>query len=243
MTLANQSGWFVLAGHDAIGEWDGGDEVADLVVTIPGEPPRAVQAQSATGHGILTWTIPYVFRTPPGWNLLCRGPANYVKDGVAPLEGLVETDWSLASFSMNWKFTRPGRVEWRKGEPVAMLVPQRRGDLEEFSARKDDLRGQPELYWGYTRGSSSVPPSWRRVAEGPPRSIERHYFSGRTVAGVAFDGHQKAHPPPVRRARRTSADDAVVRRLSISGRDRHGPRRGRRRQHRADRPRAFRESM
>src|SRR5262249_24493279 len=128
----------------------------DLTVHIDELPPTVqVQAMSRVGSGILTWTIPYVFRTPPGWNLLCRGPANYVKDGVSPLEGLIETDWSFASFSMNWKLTRPGRVEFHPGEPVAMLVPQRRGDLEAFSACKRDLASYPELAAGYHRWITS----------------------------------------------------------------------------------------
>src|SRR5262249_6790338 len=101
MTLANQSGWFVLAPHWAVADWNGGSAPTDLKVHVENSPVT-VHAVSQVGSGILTWTIPYVFRTPPGWNLLCRGPANYVKDGLCPLEGLIETDWSFASFSMNW---------------------------------------------------------------------------------------------------------------------------------------------
>jgi Family of unknown function (DUF6065) len=43
-----------------------------------------------------------VFRTPPGCNLYVRGPANSPKDGIAALEGIIETDWSEATFTMNW---------------------------------------------------------------------------------------------------------------------------------------------
>ena len=150
---------------------------------------------SAVGHGILTWTIPYVFRTPPGWNMLCRGPANVVKDGVAPLEGLVESDWSLASFSMNWKFTRPGRVEWAEGEPVAMLVPQQRGDLERFVPRKSDLLADPTLYYGYSTWIESRREWLAAQRGGDPEAVKRkyqkHYFAGKSIAGACFEGHQK----------------------------------------------------
>jgi hypothetical protein len=144
MTLANQSGWFVLAPHGAVAEWNGGMAPTDLKVTIEGRPD-SVHAMSAVGSGILSWTIPYIFRTPPGWNLLCRGPSNYIKDGIQALEGLVETDWSFASFSSNWKMTRPGRVEFQAGEPVAMLVP----------VRKAELASNPELFEGYTEWINS----------------------------------------------------------------------------------------
>jgi hypothetical protein len=38
--------------------------------------------------------LPMLFRSPAGYNLLVPGPANYPKDGVRPLEGIVEP-WSL----------------------------------------------------------------------------------------------------------------------------------------------------
>lgn len=194
MTLANQSGWVVLAPHGAIADWNGGMLPTDLEVRVP-DPPPATQAISRVGGGILTWTIPYVFRTPEGWNLLCRGPANQIKDGIAPLEGLVETDWSLASFSMNWKFTRPGRVEFQAGEPVAMLVPQRRGDLESFSVCKRELASNPALFEGYTRWITSrqefLEAQRRGDLEAIKKKYQKHYFQGSTNDGAFFEGHQK----------------------------------------------------
>lgn len=194
MTLANQSGWFVLASHGAIAEWNGGIAPTDLVVKVD-DSPQAVQAVSQVGSGILTWTIPYIFRTSPGWNLLCRGPANYIKDGICPLEGLVETDWSLASFSMNWKLTRPGRVEFRTGDPIAMLVPQWRGDLELFSTCKRHLASNPALHEGYTRWITSRREFLAARSSGEREAIEKkhqkHYFHGQTNDGVFFEGHQK----------------------------------------------------
>jgi len=194
MTLANQSGWFVLAPHAAVVEWNGGNLVTDLKVTIPGKP-EMVHAVSAVGNGILSWTIPYVFRTPPEWNILCRGPANYIKDGIQALEGLVETDWSYASFSSNWKMTRPGRVEFAEGEPVAMLVPQKRLDLEAFSVRKAELASNQDLFDGYNEWINSRQAFLAAQRNGDIEAIkkkyQKHYFSGKTLDGVQFDGHQK----------------------------------------------------
>jgi hypothetical protein len=194
MTLANQSGWFVLAPHGAVAEWNGGMLPTDLKVTIEGKPDT-VHAMSAVGSGILTWTINYVFRTPPGWNLLCRGPANYIKDGIQSLEGLIETDWSNASFSANWKMTRPGRVEFQAGEPVAMLVPQQRGDLESFSVRKAELASNQDLNEGYTEWvtarTSFLAAQRAGDAEAIKKKYQKHYFSGQTLKGMHFDAHQK----------------------------------------------------
>lgn len=196
MVLANLSGWFVLAPHGAVAEWGGRQEPEDLKVEVMGlaEGARS-QAMSRVGSGILTWTIPYLFRTSPGWNLLCRGPANVVKDGVAPLEGLVETDWSFASFSMNWKMTRPGRVAFEPGEPVAMLVPQRRGEMEAFATRQAELASDPELFEGYRTWIESrqefLDAQRKGDAEAIRKKFQKHYFHGSTNSGVTFEGHQK----------------------------------------------------
>jgi ADP-heptose:LPS heptosyltransferase len=195
MVLANQSGWFILAPHGAVAEWNGGLSPKDLKVEATGNP-SIVQAMSQVGSGILTWTLSYVFRTPRGWNLLCRGPANYVKDGLCPLEGLVETDWAVASFSMNWKFTRPGRCTFAAGEPIAMLVPHRRFDLEQFSPQLAALDENPGLREGYDVWIRSRHAFWKLQQRGDPGALrqkfQKHYFRGTTNQGVSFLEHQKA---------------------------------------------------
>ena len=45
------------------------------------------------------------------------------KDGIAPLDGIVETDWLTFTFTMNWVFTRPGRVTFEKDEPFCFITP------------------------------------------------------------------------------------------------------------------------
>jgi ADP-heptose:LPS heptosyltransferase len=195
MILANQSGWFILAPHGVEANWNGGAAVHDLRLRILDEP-ASTQALSSVGSGILTWTIPYVFRTPPGWNLLCRGPANIVRDGIFPLEGLVETDWSFASFSMNWKFTRPGRCIFRAGEPIAMLVPHKRLDLEAFHPSFAELKDNPELAKGYDIWIKSRQEFWAAQARHDPtvlqQKFQKHYFRGSTNQGVGFPDHQKS---------------------------------------------------
>ena len=50
-----------------------------------------------------------------GWNTFVTGPMNGIKDGIAPLSGVIETDWSPYSFTMNWRFTRPGKCPECRG--------------------------------------------------------------------------------------------------------------------------------
>ena len=47
---------------------------------------------------------------------------------------------------MNWKLTRPKHpVTFERGEPICMLVPQRRGELESFHPELRPLAAEPEL--------------------------------------------------------------------------------------------------
>jgi len=195
LLIANQAGWFVLNSHQLRANWDGGDELSSVEVEyLSGEPPYP--AISHFGHGILTWHIPFIFRTSPGWNLLVRGPANWPKDGAVALEGIVESDWSVATFTMNWKLTAAGRpVMFDVDEPVCMLVPQRRGELEAIGPEIRELGADPELERGFRAWSSSraafnqdltVPDSPARR-----RKWEKHYVQGTTPGGEGASAHQR----------------------------------------------------
>ena len=46
---------------------------------------------------------------------MVRGPTNSPKDGIAALDGIIETDWAHSTFTMNWRFTSMhGRVRDRE---------------------------------------------------------------------------------------------------------------------------------
>ncbi|HEY3869638.1 MAG TPA: DUF6065 family protein [Actinocrinis sp.] len=154
MLMANQAGWWMLNTRAFEAVWDGGANKRCTRLTFDaGRGP--FQAASHFGYGIVTFHVPLLIRTPPGWNLLVRGPANHPKDGVTALEGLVETDWAVATFTMNWKLTRPGlAVRFEKDEPFCLLVPQRRGELEDFHPRLAPAGMMPDLD-GYRTWASS----------------------------------------------------------------------------------------
>jgi hypothetical protein len=195
LLMANQAGWFVLSSHRVGAVWDGGDDTASLRVAADGGP-RPVPAASHFGYGILTWTLPYLFRTPPGYNLLVRGPPNWPKDGVCALEGLVETDWAVATFTVNWKLTRPGiPVVFECGEPICMLVPQRRGEYEEFQPAIRDINADPAVaaastnWWMSRRAflAAMRSPTWRPG----PDAWQKHYLHGTSPGGDVFTDHQR----------------------------------------------------
>lgn len=164
---------------------------------IHGAPavPDSNFPMSHFGVGIITWTLPFLFRTPPGYNLLVRGPANQVKDGVAPLEGIVETDWSPSTFTMNWRMTRPDTwVTFAKGEPICMIVPQRRGELEEFTPEILPIGADPALdaanaRWCESRGQFNTDRK-QPGSVAAKAGWEKHYFQGTAPDGLVAPEHQ-----------------------------------------------------
>jgi hypothetical protein len=230
MLMANQAGWWVPNPRSFTARWDGGS--APLSLRIEYDGGRApYPATSHFGQGIVTFHIPLLVRTPPGWNLLVRGPANLPKDGAAPLEGLVETDWAVATFTMNWKLTRPGlEVEFARGEPICMLVPQRRGELERFRPAFAPVERMPDLdgYQAWQESRSGFLQDLRAKRRDEPaeasRLWQRDYMLG-TDPGAAsgrdgFTDHQRRlalrefadpePPAPVRRCAAPAAVDAAV---------------------------------
>src|SRR4051812_2364425 len=74
LLIANQCGWMILNTHRLRVVWNGGRGMNDLVVVDKGGPPGTpCPAQSHFGHGVLTFNLNYLFRTPKGYNLWCRG--------------------------------------------------------------------------------------------------------------------------------------------------------------------------
>lgn len=153
MIIANQGGWELRNPCAFTATWTGEDGANGVRIAPDRRDSGQLLPMSHFGRGILTWHLPMLFRTPPGYNLVVRGPANYPKDAVSPLEGVVETDWASASFSMSWKITRKLMpVRFEADEPICMIIPQRRGELEEFVPElrhidsDDDLRRKHEFF-------------------------------------------------------------------------------------------------
>jgi hypothetical protein len=100
LAIANSFGWELLSPCDLVIEWNGGPAAADLVVSADDGYNLVTHfASSNFTCGIVTLHTGYIFRTEPGWSLLATGPINEPRDGMAPLTGLIETDWLPISHS------------------------------------------------------------------------------------------------------------------------------------------------
>jgi hypothetical protein len=181
MHIADQAGWFILNDQTVRAKWSGGKKSDAIIIEYDGNPPHA--AISHFGEGILSFSIPFIFRTPQGVALLFRGPANMPKDGVAPLEGIVETDWSVAGVSMNWKFTRENTwVEFARHEPICMIVPQRLELMESTYPHERDIMNNAQLLQNYQIWHESCRNFNERLKHREPEALrlgwQRYYYRG-----------------------------------------------------------------
>lgn len=175
--------------------WNGNDDRNALTIAVEDGPKNAPSpAISHFAYGIVTFNVNYLFRTPPGYNLWARGPANLPKHGIQALEGIIETDWSVAPFTMNWKVTAANLpVTFEIGEPICMISPIKRGELESFTPRLADLASDPNLQKGYVRWYESRNRFNRELAKGTDwaqaKAWQKDYIRG-LGPGVRADEHQ-----------------------------------------------------
>ena len=175
--MANSAGWVVLSRGAVKCTWGGGRGPGD--VNISGDGPEL--PLSHFGAGIVTWRIPYLFRTPPGWHLLMRGPANLPKDGAASLEGIIETDWAVQPAFHSWKLTRPGQfVMWEDGEPICMIVPIRSTDLETWQPTIADMFADEQKWLRDEYVTFAESRAKFNASPRGPKDWQRDYFQGRS---------------------------------------------------------------
>ena len=154
LNIANAHGWEMLSPSGFTAGWTGQPGL-DAVVIGP-DAGTTAPAISHFGHGILTFHIPALFRTEPGYDLMIQGPINRPKDGLYALSGVVETDWTPFSFTMNWLFTRPNTLlRFEKNEPICHIFPVKRGEVEAITPEVRNLSDDPVLKAEYEAWSAS----------------------------------------------------------------------------------------
>jgi hypothetical protein len=213
LTIANQAGWLLHNPAPFTVWWDGGSSLESLQLHFGqaalspwsfsidshslagGSTVADPRIMSHFGSGVLTFSIPFLFRTPPGINLWVKGPTNYLKDGIQPLEGIVETDWLPSTFTMNWKVTRAQQlIRFERGEPICMVVPIPRGLAEGLDPIRKPLAAVPDLQREYEEWLKSRAQFLQDLKTRDPDAIKRgwqkDYSKGVTPLGVPAREHQ-----------------------------------------------------
>jgi hypothetical protein len=190
LVIANTTGWELQSPYSFTAWWTGGPLKEDIQVRPDDDTPLDIVERFATSHftkGVLTFHTGYLFRTEPGWDTWVGGAPNHVKDGIQALSGIVETDWLPFPFTMNWHFTRPGYVSWKKGDPFCFVMPVPHHSLDAMqpilkSIETDqDLKRQYEA-WGQSR-NKFLDNLENKDPETLKQGWQRHYFKGDLVSG------------------------------------------------------------
>lgn len=154
LNIANMQGWEIPSPTNFQAFWDGRPQMD--AIQIKSDGPKHHWPLSHFGSGVITFHINALFNTPPGHNLFVTGPINHLKDGIQALTGVIETDWSPYTFTMNWRFTAPNKIiRFQKGEPICAFFPIPRGYVESFEAEIQPLTNNPQLKQNHDEWSAS----------------------------------------------------------------------------------------
>jgi len=155
LTMANQHGWELLCPCSFEAMWTGGSSPDAVRIVLLGGAARALP-EAHFGEGVLTFHPGYLFRTESPYAMMVTGPINSRKDGIAPLSGIVETDWLPFTFTMNWAFTRPGvPVRFDEGEPFCQVFPLDCAVAESVEPEIRMLSSEPGLKASYMGWSAT----------------------------------------------------------------------------------------
>lgn len=153
LTIANAHGWELCTPVAFEGIWNGGPAKDDIQITSEDE---GLMPTTHFGSGILTFHVGYLFQTEPGVSLMAQGPINRPKDAIQALAGVIETDWSPYTFTMNWLFTRSDTtVRFEKGEPFCHIFPMGREMLERVEPEIREFNSAPDIKASHTLWSES----------------------------------------------------------------------------------------
>jgi hypothetical protein len=186
LNIANAHGWEILTPVGFEAYWRGGTTTADVIIRSDAGMQAASAPVSLFGQGTFTIHIQALFRTPPGWNLFAGGSPNSAKDGIAPLSGVIETDWAPYTFTMNWRFTRRNHwVRFEANEPICFIQPTLRDGLERMGPKFVPLNNNPDAARQFAAWSASRNSFQAEVAEKPPAATAALTASVRD--GTKFD--------------------------------------------------------
>lgn len=176
LSIANSYGWSIASPCTFDAWWQGGIDTRHVLIDIKDGFDPHLGPASVFGNGVLTFHVSGIFRTPPGWAIYLGGPPNQDKPGIAPLTGIVETDWSPYTASMNWRFNaRNKRIRFQKGEPICQFFPVRLDALEECDPKLVPIETDPELQRQTNEWSRSRDAFHELIRTNPPPNTSDHW--------------------------------------------------------------------
>lgn len=191
LSIANQCGWVVRGPHTFGATWTGGAEGSATHITpIDVQPRFDDHIHTNFGLGIISFALPWLFRTPPGYGILVTGALNTSRLHTAPLSGVIETDWAPYSFTMNWRILVPNvQVKFHRDDPICVLIPFHLDALDQMSAEMKVITEEPELKAAHDEWSRERRADNERNRDLP---LEEQKYSLKYLRGVTMSGEREA---------------------------------------------------
>ena len=191
---ANQMGWHILCPVDFSAIWDGGPMGPNTKILMD-NPAFEKAVVSHFGVGIITFQLPYFFRTSPEIGLFARGPTNFWIDNFHALDGFIETHWSNYSFTLNWKITKPHTmIHVKKGDPICMLIPYPVRLLENVQITHEPFHKAPEELRTTYEKWSKYRDEFNQRTNRTKQDWQKDYFMGRKCPFSGNGPENKGEP-------------------------------------------------
>ena len=173
-------------------KWNGEDYRNSVELSSDEDPTNLYpKFDSHFGHGIVTISVPFMLRTPPGVNLMTINPPNYLLPGITVMTGVVETDNLRNNFTFNLKLNIPGlNIMIPKGTPLAAFIPVPRYYVDNFSLQlaenqfeENDIVEELNAAYDFDLLRSEVEPEMKN-------HVNRKYLLGTDIYDNKFNDHQ-----------------------------------------------------
>lgn len=202
IAMANQAGWVVRLPSTVTATWNGKDGPDAVKLDFPGKTNRMKGLVGTNfGAGIVSFALPWVFKTTDGTGLWVRGEPNSHTPDCVPLEGIVETDWSPFPFTMNYRIIkRNATVYFPEGMALCMLCPVTMDLFEATQPRMMNANEDPELVKELETHATKrkmqtgqIKPTEDMVdSQGRTKPVLDYFKGEKTDGGAGTEKHRKA---------------------------------------------------
>ena len=181
LNVANQHGWAVYPKSDIILKCE--ENIDGNVEHVKILRNQHNIASSHFGFDTITFSIPFLVRTPPGYSLWIGGAPNHKMQHIQPLTGIYETDWAPYSFTMNWMFTTYNQtVTFTPTDPLMFFFPIKRDTIKQFELEKKQISEDPETESHFNQWNQ-MRSSFNKNSQRLPQEWMKHYFTGKHPDG------------------------------------------------------------
>jgi hypothetical protein len=196
LTIGNQYGFVIKNNFPFEVVWNGGSRPNDVKIFYKNEKHKSIYPKFLThfGSGILTLETPFVFRTPPGVNIMTINPPNFVVPNMTVMTGVVEADNLRYTFTFNLKIQVPHvKIAIPADTELAAFIPIPRYFADKFDLVKAEDLFDKDIYEEEITAYKDAEKNRHELQskyDNPTERSDSFYSRGIDVYGNKFKDHQ-----------------------------------------------------